>query len=70
MTVIINRNDLKTVVRALLQEVLWEIEQQMPDPDAGEALHPEIVEYLRLAMEQKGPYRSLDDVKRELGLDE
>jgi hypothetical protein len=70
MTVTINRSDLKAVVRELMQEVLWELEQQMPDPDTGETLRPEIADYLRQSPEQKGPYYSLDDVKRELGLDE
>ncbi len=70
MTATINRRDLKIVVRELMQEVLWELEQQLPDPDTGEELRPEIAEYLRLPAEQKGAHHSLDDVKRELGLDE
>jgi len=68
MTATINRRDLKIIVRELMQEILWELEQQMPDPDTGEKLNPEIAEYLRLPADQKGPYHSLDDVKRELGL--
>ena len=70
MTVTINRDELKTVVRELVQEILWELEQQLPDPDTGETLHPDIAEYLRQSVEQENVYHSLDDVKRELGLDE
>jgi hypothetical protein len=70
MTSTINRGELKAVVRELMQEVLWELEQQMPDPDTGETLRPEIAEHLRQAAEHKEPYHSLNDVKRELGLDE
>ena len=68
MTDTVNRDDLKAIVRELMQEVLWEMEQQLPDPDVGETLRPEIAEYLRRAAEQKGPYHTPDDVKRRLGL--
>lgn len=70
MTVTINRNELKVVVRELVQEILWEIEQQMPDPDIGETLRPEIAEYLRQSTEQNGVYHALEAVKRELDLEE
>jgi hypothetical protein len=52
-----------------MQEILWELEQQMPDPDTGETLRPEIADVLRQSADQQGQYHSLDDVKRELGLD-
>lgn len=64
------REDLKTLVRELMQEVLWELEQQLPDPDAGLELRPEIAEYLRKPLEEKGPLKSLSEIRRELGLDE
>lgn len=70
MTVTINRDDLKTLVRELMQEILWEIEQQLPDPDIGLELRPDVAEYLRIPPEEKGPLRSADELKRELGLDE
>ena len=69
MNVTVDRNDLKTLVRELMQEVLWEIEQQMPDPDAELELRPEFAAYLLKSAEEKGPLKSLDEVKRELGLD-
>ncbi len=53
-----------------MQKILWEIEQQMPDPDIGETLRPEIAEYLRQSTEQKGVYHALEAVKRELDLEE
>jgi hypothetical protein len=70
MTSTIDRGDLKIVVRELMQEILWELEQQLPDPDTGEVLRPEVAEYLRQPAEHKEPYHSLEDVTRELGLDE
>jgi hypothetical protein len=65
-----NRDDLKTMVRELLQEILWEMEQQLPDPDIGLELRPEIAAYLLKPLEEKSPLKFLDEVKRELGLDE
>lgn len=66
----LTREDLKAMIREVVQEVLWEIEQQLPDPDAGLDLHPEIAAYLRQSLAEKGPLKSLEQVKRELGLDE
>jgi hypothetical protein len=65
-----NRDDLKAVVRELMQEILWEMEQQLPDPDIDLEFRPEIAEYLLKPLEDKGPLWSLDDIKRELGFDE
>jgi hypothetical protein len=70
MTITINRDDLKQLVRDLMQEVLWEMEQLSPDPDRGLDVRPEIAGYLRQSAGEKGPLKSLDEVKRELGLDE
>ncbi len=70
MTITIKRDDLKQLVRDLMQEVLWEMEQQLPDPDRGLDVRPEIAKYLRQSADEKGPLKSLDEIKRELGLDE
>jgi hypothetical protein len=70
MTVSLTRDDLKALVRELMQEVLWEMEQQLPDPDIGLELRPEVAEYLRQPLEEKGPLKLLDEVRKELGLDE
>jgi hypothetical protein len=37
------REDLKALLREIVQEVLWEMEQELPDPDEGLTLRPEIV---------------------------
>jgi hypothetical protein len=68
MTVTVNRDSLKSLVRELMQEVLWEMEQQVPDPDLGLELRSEIATYLRKPSEQKEPLRSLEEVRKELGL--
>jgi hypothetical protein len=43
------------------------MEQQVPDPDLGLELRPEIANYLRKPSGQKEPLRSLKDVRKELG---
>ena len=50
----IARNELKEIVRELVEEVLWEYEQQLPDPDEGLELSPEFAARLRIAMQEKG----------------
>ncbi len=68
------RDDLKLVVKEILdeaiQEFLWELEQQMPDPDEGLTLRADVVESLLHAQREKRRGTPLDDVVRELGLDE
>lgn len=65
------REEFKTLVREVLQEILWEMEQEMPDPDEGLELQPELAEYLRAAIKSnQWEGESLDKVARDLGLDE
>ncbi len=66
------RDELKGIMRELVQEVLWEIEQEVPDPDEGLDLSPEFAARLRKAMQEKDkrPLHSPAEVRRRLGLDE
>ena len=64
----LTREALKTLVRELMIEVLWELEQEMPDPDIGLTLRPEIAARLRRARQERPPLKSLATVKKELGL--
>jgi len=66
----LTRDELKSLVRELMQEILWELEQQLPDPDEGLELRPEIATRLQASTQQKPRLQSLDEVRRELGLDE
>jgi hypothetical protein len=67
----LTRDELKALMREILQELLWELEQQMPDPDEGLDFRPEIAAYLEAALKERDrrgkPY---DEVVRGLGLDE
>jgi len=67
----ITRSELKTLVRELIEEILWEMEQQMPDPDEGLELSPEFASILETARLQKGDRKLYphEEVKRRLGLD-
>jgi hypothetical protein len=62
--------EFRKLVRAMLQEAVWELEQSLPDPDAGRTLKPEIEAYLARSLEEKPDIVLLDDVKSELGFDE
>jgi len=65
------RNELKSLMRDLLQELLWELEQQQPDPDEGLTLTPEFEAIVREAV-QNPNRRGIphDQLMKELGLDE
>jgi len=65
-----SREELKLLVRELLTEILWEMEQQQPDPDEGLELKPEIAEYLRQTLKDKPRGTPLAEVKRRLGYDD
>ncbi|GAB4511204.1 MAG: hypothetical protein OHK0046_08970 [Anaerolineae bacterium] len=64
------RDDLRVLIREVLQEVLWEMEQLRPDPDEGLSFKPEIAEQLRKATLEKKSGKSLDDFAAEMGIDE
>jgi hypothetical protein len=61
---------MRSLMEDVVQQAIFEIEQQLPDPDAGLVLRPDIEEYLRQALTQNGDLLSVEDVKRELKLDE
>lgn len=68
--------ELRQVVRAEMQQavydLLWELEALLPDPDSGREVHPETARRLREYLEAKANgehFTSLEDVKKELGLD-
>jgi hypothetical protein len=42
----LTRDELKDLIRDILQELLWESEQGLPDPDTGLEIRPEIAEQL------------------------
>lgn len=65
------REDLKSLMREILEELLWEMEQESPDPDEGLELRPEIAEYLRARLRDKDRRgKPFEEALRELGLDE
>lgn len=66
--------DLKVLIREIVadvvQQAVFELEQQFPDPDQGKEFKPEFAEQLRESLNHQGKTYSLEEVKRELGLDE
>jgi hypothetical protein len=67
--------DLKTILREVVEDIVefavLELQQQLPDPDAGKKLKPEIARRLWQSMnEGHDNLLTMEEVKRELGLDE
>ncbi len=52
-----------------VQEMIWELEQELPDPDEKRKLRPKVAAQLRQASDQNPAGSSLDEVKRSLGLE-
>lgn len=62
--------EFKTLINGMLDSLLFQIEQSLPDPDEGLTFKPEVAEYLQKSHEEKGPYVTLEELKRELMLNE
>jgi hypothetical protein len=61
---------LQKLIGGEMRHVGWEMIQELPDSDEGKELKPEFAEGLRKTLADKGKLLSLEEVKRELGLDE
>lgn len=69
--------EFKVLWREMMQETLkeiqgmiWELEQQLPDPDEGLELKPEVAKRIEEALADKNLKGTpLEDVAREMGLD-
>jgi hypothetical protein len=72
--IVIDRDQLKGLVREMVEEVidelLWKIEQKLPDPDEGLTFRPEVAEHLRQATRDQKRGTPLTDIMRDMGLDE
>jgi hypothetical protein len=67
----VDRNELKSLMREVLQELLWEMEQNIPDPDEGLELKPEIAAYLLARLsDPKRRGKSHQEVLSDLGFDD
>lgn len=66
--------EFKTVVRAIVedavQKAVFELEQELPDPDAGKELRPQFADKLRQALHEEESLISFDTVAKEIGLNE
>lgn len=66
-----DRSELKSLVREFMQEIVWEAEAQLPDPDNGLQLRPEVAAYLQTALEEnRWEGKPLDQVAPDLGPDD
>lgn len=61
---------LTDIVTTIVEQAVFELEQQLPDPDEGKELRPEVAEQLRQALHEERELYSVEEVMKELGLDE
>ncbi len=59
---------IREVVSEIVQHAVWELEMQLPDPDAGKEFTPEFAERLREAIADKSKLYTIEEVKNELGI--
>jgi len=57
------------IVEDVVQRAVFELEQQLPDPDADLELKPEFAEQLQQSLNEQSEFYTLEQVKKELGLD-
>lgn len=63
--------EFRQMMKTMLRETVWEIQQSLPDPDEGLTLKPEFAEELRkIRDEGRNPddYISHEEFMRQLGL--
>ena len=61
---------MRTLVEDVVQQVVFELEQQLPDPDAGKEMRSGFTEKLRQSIHEEEPLLTFDDVAKELGFNE
>lgn len=65
--------DLKALIREIVEDVVqqavFELEQQLPDPDEGLEFKPEIAERMQRYLEEKPHGIPAEQVMKELGLE-
>jgi hypothetical protein len=64
------REEIQDLVREAVREALAEFSDECDDPDAGLSLKPEVAERLQAYLRERPQGRPLDDIARELGLDD
>lgn len=53
-----------------MENLIFGLEQELPDPEEGLSLRPDFEEKLREAQRKGDKFYSLEEVKSELGIDE
>ncbi len=59
---------MQEIVSDIVQQAVFELEQQLPDPDAGKELRPEVAAELEKYLEKKPSGKPASQIMDELGL--
>lgn len=60
----------RTIVEDVVQDAVFELEQELPDPHADKELRPEFANRLRQAAHEEEALISLESLTKELGVDD
>ncbi len=61
---------LRSIVEEIVQRAVFELEQELPDPDVGNEIRPAFADKLRQAIHEEEPLVTFDEIENELGLNE
>jgi hypothetical protein len=59
---------LREIVEEVVEHAIFELEQQLPDPDEGKNFRPEVAEQLRKYLDEKPEGKPAKAVMKDLGL--
>ena len=61
---------IKSIVEDVVQQAVFELEQELPDPDEGKELRSEFADKLRQAVHDEEPLITFAEIENELGLND
>jgi hypothetical protein len=61
---------IRSIVEDVVQQAIYELEQELPDPDAGKEIRHTFADKLRGAIHEEEPLITLDEIVKDLGLNE
>jgi hypothetical protein len=59
---------IREIVEEVVEQAIFELEQQLPDPDEGKNFRPEVAQQLRNYLDEKPEGQPAQGVLKELGL--
>lgn len=61
---------IRSIVEDVVQQAIFELEQELPDPDAGKEMRSTFADKLREAIHEEEPLITFEEIENELGFNE